>query len=79
MGFARRETIIREYKGYLIALIAGQKDGRWVCQYLIIDSGVTRYCDGSFATHSEADAAALQAAKDVIDSRQWEMKIWGVA
>jgi len=50
-----------------------------VCQYLIIDSGVTGYCDGSFATHSEADAAALQAAKDVIDSRQWEMKIWGVA
>ena len=79
MGFARRETIIREYKGHLIALIVGQKDGRWVCQYLIIDSGVTGYCDGSFATHSEADAAALQAAKDVIDSRQWEMKIWGVA
>jgi len=70
-GLARKEAIIREYKGHLIALIAGQKEGRWVCQYLIIDSGVTGYCDGSFATHSEADAAALQVAKNVIDSRRW--------
>lgn len=72
--FARREAIIQEYKGHLIALIAGQKDGRWVCQYLIIDSGVTGYCDGSFATHSEADAAALQVVKNVIDSRRWGVR-----
>ncbi|WHZ25355.1 MAG: hypothetical protein OJF51_000150 [Nitrospira sp.] len=74
VGFARRDDIIREYKGDLIALIAGQKEGRWVCQYLIIDSGVTGYCEGSFATHSEADAAALHVAKTVIDSRRWGMK-----
>lgn len=71
-GIRKEDAIIREYKGHLIALIAGQNEGRWVCQYLIIDSGVTGYCDGSFATHSEADAAALHVAKTVIDSRRWE-------
>ena len=67
------EAILREYKGHLTALTAGQqKDGRWMCQYLILDSGITGYCDGIFATHDEADAAAIQLAKYRIDSRQWE-------
>jgi hypothetical protein len=43
-----------------------------MCRYLILDSGVTGYCDGIFATHDEAGAAALQLAKYMIDSRQWE-------
>ncbi|HWG95942.1 MAG TPA: hypothetical protein VN647_02560 [Nitrospira sp.] len=43
-----------------------------MCQYLILDSGITGYCDGIFATHDEADAAAIQLAKYRIDSRQWE-------
>ncbi len=68
---SRGGAIIREYKGHLIALTAGQqKDGQWMCPYLILDSGVTGYCDGIFATHDEAEAAALQLAKYMIDSRQ---------
>ncbi len=67
------EAILREYKDHLTALTAGQqKDGRCMCQYLILDSGVTGYCNGIFATHDEADAAAIQLAKYRIDSRQWE-------
>lgn len=69
------EAILREYKDHLTALTAGQqKDGRWMCQYLILDSDVTGYCDGIFATHdaAEADAAAIQLAKYRIDSRKWE-------
>jgi hypothetical protein len=66
-------VIIREYKGHLIALTADQQqDGQWMCRYLILDSGVTGYCDGIFATHDEAEAAALQLAKYMIDSRQGE-------
>jgi hypothetical protein len=41
-----------------------------MCQYLILDSRATGYCDGSFATRDEADAAAIQLAKNMIDSRQ---------
>ncbi|WHZ26865.1 MAG: hypothetical protein OJF51_001661 [Nitrospira sp.] len=41
-----------------------------MCQYLILGSGVTGYCDGIFATHDEAEAAALQLAKYRIDSHQ---------
>jgi len=68
---SRGRAIIREYKGHLIALTAGQQqDGQWTCRYLILDSGVTGYCDGIFATHDEAEAAALQLAKYMIDSRQ---------
>jgi hypothetical protein len=63
--------MIREYRGHLIAFIAGQqKGGRWVCQYLIIDSGITGYCDGNFATHSQADAVTIQLAKNIIDSHR---------
>ncbi|MDC8450009.1 MAG: hypothetical protein LV473_16860 [Nitrospira sp.] len=68
---SRGGAILREYKGHLIALTAGQQqDGRWMCQYLILDSGVTGYSDGIFATYDEAEAAALQLAKYRIDSRQ---------
>ena len=68
---SRGETILREYKGHLIALTAGQQqDGRWMCRYLILDSGFTGSCDASFATHDEAEAAALQLAKYLIDSHQ---------
>lgn len=68
---SRGRAIIQEYKGHLIALTAGQQqDGRWMCQYLILDSGVTGYSDGISATHDEAEAAAIQLAKYMIDSRQ---------
>jgi len=70
-GIREEEAILREYKGHLIALTADQQqDGQWMCRYLILDSGVTGYCDGIFATHDEAEAAALQLAKYRIDSRQ---------
>lgn len=41
-----------------------------MCEYLILDSGVTGYCDGSSASHDEADAAAIHLAKYRIDSHQ---------
>ena len=68
---SRGETILREYKGHLIALTADQQqDGQWMCRYLILYSDVTGSCDGIFATHDEAEAAALQLAKYLIDSHQ---------
>lgn len=63
-------VIVREYKNHLIVVTAGQHEGRWTSQYLILDAGVSGSCDGSFATRDEAAAAGIQLAKDMIDSRQ---------
>lgn len=63
------------YEGRSIKLRSGQqKDGTWVCEYTIIDSGsiglthITGYPKGSFSTRDDAEAAALEAAQAEIDA-----------
>ncbi|UVT18571.1 MAG: hypothetical protein H8K03_12120 [Nitrospira sp.] len=63
------------HKGRSIKLWPGLKDdGTWLCRYLIIENGnITSgliYPDAYFSTRSEAEAAALKAAQNVIDARE---------
>lgn len=63
------------YNGRSITLwSARQDDGTWVCEYTVIEFGPlyafseSGYPVGSFTTHDEAEAAALEVAQAVIDS-----------
>lgn len=64
------------YKGRQLETIANQLgDGRWTCQYVIVDytetviDGNKGQADGSYATREEAEASALRAGQRIIDSR----------
>ncbi len=64
------------YKGRQLEIIANQlEDGRWTCQYVIVDytktvmDGNKGHADGSYATREEAEASALREGQRVIDSR----------
>lgn len=64
-----------EYKGSTVSLLVGQADdGTWRCRYVhiqfsLIDSVyLSKYPDGSFISLQEAEAAALQKAKRLIDA-----------
>ncbi len=63
------------YKGRQLEIIANQlEDGRWTCQYVIVDytktvmDGNKGQADGSYATREEAEASALREGQRVIDS-----------
>jgi hypothetical protein len=65
---------VSEYRGYTIALLAGQQDDdKWVCRYSILTRGnvgmgsTSRYVEGSFSSQVQAETAALTEAKAVID------------
>ena len=58
-----------------IRLTPGQEaDGSWRCQYAILEGGSTPpdqrvgYPEGTFATLTEAVAAAKNAAQQIVDS-----------
>ena len=64
------------YKGRQLETIANQlQDGRWTCQYVIVDytetviHGNKGQAGGSYATREEAEASALREGQRVIDSR----------
>ena len=64
------------YKGRQLETIVNQlEDGRWTCQYVIVDytatvmDGNNGHADGSYATREEAEASALREGQRVIDSR----------
>ncbi|UVT21151.1 MAG: hypothetical protein H8K03_04325 [Nitrospira sp.] len=65
-----------EYHGRSIKLWSAQADdGTWVCEYTIVEFWPTRsfsesgYPVGDYRTRDEAEAAALEVARSVIDSR----------
>jgi hypothetical protein len=62
------------YEGRSVKLRSGQdKNGRWVCEYTIIEFGPTGLTHttgsptGDFSTRDEAEAAAFEAAQAEID------------
>ena len=64
------------HEGRSIKLRSGQQaDGRWVCEYTIIELGPTPATnttgspEGSFSTREEAEGAAWEAAQAEINSR----------
>lgn len=64
------------YKGLQLETIANQlEDGRWTCQYVIIDytetvvDGNRGHAEGTYATREEAEASALREGRRVINSR----------
>jgi hypothetical protein len=64
-----------DYIGHKIILKPGQHDNnRWTCQFVIVKFGQTDmekrsgYPEGSFGSRQEAEAAALAAAKAVVDT-----------
>jgi hypothetical protein len=65
------------YKGLKIVLRTGmQHDGRWICDYDIIDGtkgslGVNKgMAHGAYPTREEAQAVGLKMAQCIIDSRE---------
>jgi hypothetical protein len=65
------------YKGRKIVLRTGvQHDGRWICDYGIIDGtkgslGVNKgKAHGTYPTREEAQAAGLKMAQCIIDLRE---------
>jgi len=65
-----------DYKGCTISLLVGEaEDGSWRCRYVYIKFSLgdtaclTKYPRGTFATEQEAESAALQKAKTLIDSQ----------
>lgn len=64
-----------EYKGRSIRLTPGQgDDGRWACQFIILESGdtssgsITGDTDGYFSSAAQAEAAAFKKAQLIIDT-----------
>ena len=65
-----------EYKGRWIKVKTDpQTDGRWVCEYTIVEFRPTGlfsesgYSGGIFTVRDEAEAAALAVAQGIIDAR----------
>ena len=65
-----------EYEGRWIKVKTDpQTDGRWVCEYTIVEFRPTGlfsesgYPAGSFTVRDEAETAALAAAQGIIDAR----------
>ncbi|UVT17293.1 MAG: hypothetical protein H8K04_07050 [Nitrospira sp.] len=74
VGRSRNEHAVI-YKKHQIELAARQQeDGRWVCQYVIIEFGPRHwrynkgFPDGRFGTRQQAEAAALKQARRIINS-----------
>ena len=72
-GTVRDPSSTHDYKGCTISLLVSEDDGSWQCRYVYIKFSLgdttclTKYPNGSFATQQEAESAALEKAKKLID------------
>jgi len=68
-------TSRHDYKGRSIRLTLRQQDGHWGCHFLVIELGNTQaasskgFVAGGNYSYADAEAEALKAAQQLIDSK----------
>jgi hypothetical protein len=59
-----------DYKGHTITLIPSREGYMWACQYVIMKSDKTEmegFAGNTYSSREEAESAALEKAKTLID------------